>query len=152
MFSYVPHVPKRLVPHEVPQVLNVFLKGVPNNTSHYPISFAQSSPLLTYIGEPKGRYLSSQRKCYFGEATKFPVFFGWWAPINMAHYRKKHRTWEAAHLMDIKGIIGEVNSDRPLTNSNAQKTCVWEINPNPNAFQRLNVKDVNQNMICFKCF
>jgi hypothetical protein len=66
MFSYVPHVP---------QILNVFLKGVPNNTSHYPISFAQSSPLLTYIGEPKGRYFSSQRKCYFGESPKFPVFF-----------------------------------------------------------------------------
>jgi hypothetical protein len=49
---------------------------------------------------------------------------------------KKHRIWEAAHLMDIIGI-GEVHSDRPLTNSNAQKTCVWEkLIPIPNAFQR----------------
>jgi len=46
------------VPHDVPQVPNVFLmmflkfpmcslKDVPNQTSLYPISFAQSSPLLT---------------------------------------------------------------------------------------------------------
>jgi len=44
------------VPIWVPQVLNVSSKGVPNSTSLYPISFAQSIHLLTYIGEPKGRY------------------------------------------------------------------------------------------------
>ncbi len=40
--------------HDVPQVLNVLPKGVPNSTSLYSLSFAQSSPLLTYKGEPKG--------------------------------------------------------------------------------------------------
>ncbi len=39
--------------------------------------------------------------------------------------------------MDIIGIIGEVNSDRPLTNSNAQKTCVWEINPNSQCIPKI---------------
>jgi hypothetical protein len=36
------------VPNDVPQV--------PNSTSLYLIFFAQSSPLLTYVGEPKGRH------------------------------------------------------------------------------------------------
>ncbi len=41
------------------KVPNVFLKDPSNNTSHYPISFAQISfPLLPYIGEPKGSYYS----------------------------------------------------------------------------------------------
>jgi hypothetical protein len=40
----------------VPQVHNMFLKGVPNSISFYPIWFAHSSPLLTYIGGPKGTY------------------------------------------------------------------------------------------------
>jgi len=39
--------------------------------------------------------------------------------------------------MDIIGIIGEVNSDRPLTNSNAQKTYVWEINPNSQCIPKI---------------
>ncbi len=43
------------IPNDVPHVPMTFPKGVPNITSYYPISFAQSSPLLTYIGEPKGR-------------------------------------------------------------------------------------------------
>jgi len=41
--------------HDISQVFIVFLKGVPSSNSFYPIFFAQSSPLLTYIGEPKGR-------------------------------------------------------------------------------------------------
>ncbi len=36
------------VPNDVSQV--------PNSTSLYLISFAQNSPLLTYVGEPKGRH------------------------------------------------------------------------------------------------
>jgi hypothetical protein len=32
--------------NDVPEILNAFLKGVPNSTSFYPISFAQSCPLL----------------------------------------------------------------------------------------------------------
>jgi hypothetical protein len=35
-------------------VLFLCAKGVPNSTSLYPISFTQSSPLVTYVGEPKG--------------------------------------------------------------------------------------------------
>jgi hypothetical protein len=38
------------------QVFNVFLKGVPNSNSLYPIFFAQSFPLLSYIVEPEGRH------------------------------------------------------------------------------------------------
>jgi len=44
------------VPHDVPQVLNVSLKGVPNSTHFISYCFAQSSRVLTNIGEPKGRY------------------------------------------------------------------------------------------------
>jgi hypothetical protein len=44
------------VPHDAPQVLNVPLKGVPNSTHFILYCFAQSSPLLTDICEPKGRY------------------------------------------------------------------------------------------------
>ncbi len=43
----------------VPQILwvpTVFPKGIPNSTSLYPTSFTQSSPLLTFISEPKGRH------------------------------------------------------------------------------------------------
>jgi hypothetical protein len=39
------------VHNDVPQVCNMFPKHLT-----YPISFAQSSPLLTNIDEPKGRY------------------------------------------------------------------------------------------------
>jgi hypothetical protein len=49
------------VPSELPlgfeyvlKIPNVFPKGVPNNTSLYPICFVQSPPILTYIGGPKG--------------------------------------------------------------------------------------------------
>jgi hypothetical protein len=46
---------------------------VPNKTSLYPIYFAQSSPLFTYLGEPN--VPSSQRNYYFGEPSKFQFFF-----------------------------------------------------------------------------
>ncbi len=38
------------VPNDVPEVLNAFLKGVPNSTSFYPISFAQSCPTVIFGG------------------------------------------------------------------------------------------------------
>jgi hypothetical protein len=54
----------------------MFPKGVPNNTFLYPIPFAQSSPLLTYIGDSKGKHpLSSHKNCYFGEPSKFQNFY-----------------------------------------------------------------------------
>jgi hypothetical protein len=34
----------------------MFLEGVPNSTSFYPIWFAHNSPLLAYIDGPKGTY------------------------------------------------------------------------------------------------
>jgi len=59
---------------------------VPNNTSLYPISFGQSSPLFTYLSEPK--VPSSQRNYYFGEPPKFNFFLGG-GPIKMAHCSQK---------------------------------------------------------------
>jgi hypothetical protein len=67
-FTFVSqHVPSMLpsssqwVPIRFPMcsqcVPNVFPKGLPNSTSLYPIYFAQSPPLLTYIGGPKGEVL-----------------------------------------------------------------------------------------------
>jgi hypothetical protein len=35
------------IPNDVPHVPMTFPKGVPNITSFYPVSFAQSSPLRT---------------------------------------------------------------------------------------------------------
>jgi hypothetical protein len=67
------------VPNDVPQIINVFPKGVPNNTFLYPIPFAQSSPLLTYIGDQRRSTLSSHKNCYFGEHSKFQFFLYKWA-------------------------------------------------------------------------
>jgi hypothetical protein len=51
----------------------MFPKGVPNSTSLYLISFAQSFPLVTYIGEPKERHLMALRSSILGRShASFP--------------------------------------------------------------------------------
>ncbi len=69
----------------------MFPKGVSNSTSLYPISFAQSFPLLPYIGEQaKGEATpSSHRNCYFGGASQVSVF-SWQTHCK----NNKSRTWE----------------------------------------------------------
>jgi hypothetical protein len=86
----------------------------------------------------------------FWGASQVSLFFGgWWANQNGLLQKKTQNLGGSPS----NGYNRNMRGDRPLTNSNAQKTCVWEkLIPIPNAFQRLNVKDVNQNMICFKCF
>jgi hypothetical protein len=69
------------IPNDVPRVPMTFPKGVPNITSFYLISFGQSFPLLTYIGEPKGR-LSILAFVILGS---LPIFNFLW----MMHQRKK---------------------------------------------------------------
>jgi hypothetical protein len=44
----------------------MFLKGVLNSTSLYPISFAQSSPLLTSTDEPERRHSTLSKNLLFG--------------------------------------------------------------------------------------
>jgi hypothetical protein len=77
------------------QVLNGFVpimfpKGVPNSTSLYLISFAQSFPLVSYIGEPKGKHLMALRSSLLGRShASFP---GWWADQN-GPLEEKKKTW-----------------------------------------------------------
>jgi hypothetical protein len=66
------------------------------------MSFAQSSPFLSYTAEPKGDTLSSHKTCYFGEPPKFQFFWvmdnmKW--PVVKGKFRK--RTLEAAHLIPM---------------------------------------------------
>ncbi len=90
LFPYVPHVP------------NVLPKGLPNSTSIYSISFPQSSPLLTDIGE-------LQREAFYlhiwiaslGEPYKCFFSFWWWANQH-GPLHKITRTWKAAHLMNCR--------------------------------------------------
>jgi hypothetical protein len=70
-YSCVP-ICSQWVPHDVLQVLNVFLKGVLNNTSLYLIPIAQSSHLLTYL---KGGTPSSHRNGCFEEPPRVFLFF-----------------------------------------------------------------------------
>jgi hypothetical protein len=53
----------------------MFPKGVPNSSSLYLISFAQSSPLLIYIGEAKGRPSILTLKLPFWGASQVSVSF-----------------------------------------------------------------------------
>jgi hypothetical protein len=56
-----------------------------------PFSFAQSSPLLTYIGEPKGRHKSIlSENFYFEETFKFEFVLGD-GSIKMTHHHTKKR-------------------------------------------------------------
>ncbi len=72
-----------------PQVPNVFPKGVPNSTSFNRIHFAQSSPLLTYIGGPKGEALDLSIESFIlGSLHSFNFFFCD-GPIKLAHCQKK---------------------------------------------------------------
>jgi len=69
----------------------MFSKLVLISTSLYSISFAQSSPLLTYIGEPKGRHKSILGENFsFEETFKFEFVFGD-GSIKMAHPQKKKK-------------------------------------------------------------
>jgi hypothetical protein len=82
--------------------LMCFPRGVRNSISPYRISFAQSSPFLSYIGETKGDTPSSHKTCYFGEPPKFQFFWvmgnlKW--PLVKGKFRK--RTLEAAHLIPV---------------------------------------------------
>jgi hypothetical protein len=60
----------------------VFAKGLPNNISFYPISFAQSSPFLTYIGELKKDSILTYKLLVWGSLANLFVPFGD-GPINM---------------------------------------------------------------------
>lgn len=84
--------------HHVPKFSISFLnfQCVPSNTSLYPISFAQSSALLTYQGEPK--VPSSQRNYYFGQPPKFQ--FLWVVGQSKWPIAPQKKTWQANHLMN----------------------------------------------------
>jgi len=66
----------------------MFLKGVLNSSSLYPISFAQSSPLLTSTDEPEGRHSILTEKLLFWGHLKFQFYFDN-GPIKMAYCKKK---------------------------------------------------------------
>jgi len=90
-----------LCSYHVPQVLNAFHNNVPNRASIYPKSFAQSSPLLPYIGGAKGGALHPHIEIVIlGSHLRFS--FLWlmgqskWPIVNLF----KNRTWEAAHPMN----------------------------------------------------
>ncbi len=57
------------------QVLTVCPQHVPNSSSLYPISFALSSPLVTYISSSQGREYNMSILGYFSNCTKLFVFF-----------------------------------------------------------------------------
>jgi hypothetical protein len=99
----------KVLPNDVPQVPNVFPKGVPNNTAllSHVVCLKFSA---TYIGGPQGReapHLHIDRKFLFWRAFKVSAFllflFGFCCccdgSIKMAHCRKKKKkkkgTWEA---------------------------------------------------------
>jgi hypothetical protein len=77
----------------------MFLKGVLNSSSLYPISFAQSSPLLTSTDEPEGRHSILTKKLLFWGHLKFQFYFD----NNQLKWPIAKKTCEAAHL------LGEVN-------------------------------------------
>ncbi len=88
----------------------IFPKGVPNSTSLYLISFAQSFPLVTYIGEPKGRHLMELRSSILGRShTSFP---GWRADQNGPLEKKKKK---------------ELGQQTPLMNRRVSNLClcIW---------------------------
>jgi hypothetical protein len=54
--------------NDVPQVSNVFPKGVPNSTTA--LSHTLCPKFFTYIPGPKGRHYISDRNFYFGKLLK----------------------------------------------------------------------------------
>jgi hypothetical protein len=61
-----------------------------------PICFAQSPPLLTYIGGPKGEaFHLSIESTILGSLHSFNFFLQWANQIGSLHPKKKKKTWEA---------------------------------------------------------
>ncbi len=72
------------------QVFNVFPKVFPIAPGFNPICFAQSRPLLTYIGGPigNGGAPSFYRIFYVGGVSIVSLFFFHHGQIKLAHYEK----------------------------------------------------------------
>jgi hypothetical protein len=90
--------------NDVPQVSNMFAKGVPNSTTPLSHTLCPKFFPLTYIPRPKGWHYISHRNFYFGKLLKLfflnEFFFGD-GPIKIAHSQKKEKggTQEATPII-----------------------------------------------------
>jgi len=90
--------------NDVPQVSNMFAKGVPNSTTPLSHTLCPKFFPLTYIPRPKGWHYISHRNFYFGKLLKLfflnELFFGD-GPIKIAHSKKKEKggTQEATPII-----------------------------------------------------
>jgi hypothetical protein len=88
------HVPNGV--HHVPKMFYMSPmcspKVFPITPRFNPICFAQSPPLLTYIGGPKGVAPSFHRIFYFGEPPQFQLFFAMGQSNCLIAPKKKKKT------------------------------------------------------------
>jgi hypothetical protein len=84
----------------VPQSLNVFPNMFSIACHLYPICFGKCCPPFIYLGGPKGRNSTLQKRTFYIGKSTWLHFFLVICQSKLAHCKRKNWTWEALHLIN----------------------------------------------------